>query len=270
MHLTTYLLVTVVVGLTEGTPILDLLGRANKSPAPDIVRGKYVCGDGDDDTGFSNKAIYTFTGNRLPAGLSASTYNVGGNRVFKESNVVVRNGFLELRVPGGQKAMPYTCGQIVTDVDNIVSASVRTTAILTENPGTINGMFFYGDDSQETDIEWVSDPTSGCNNGVRKLWFTNQDSNGDRKLTSNPVTPPANPTSSEHEYRIDWTPGLTVFFVDGKERWRTTSDAPNIPGPWMWNNWTNGNKGWSVGPPINDSVFKIRKIEMYYNTAKAK
>lgn len=131
-------------------------------------------------------------------------------------------------------------------------------------------MFFYGDDSQETDIEWISDINSGSNNGYRWLWFTNQDSNGDRKLTSKAVNPPANPTTTEHEYRIDWTPGLTVFFVDGVEIWRTTSDTPNIPGPWMWNNWTNGNKGWSVGPPLKESIFKIKKIDMYYNTASSK
>ncbi|CAG9988796.1 unnamed protein product [Clonostachys byssicola] len=35
-------------------------------------------------------------------------------------------------------------------------ANVRTVAILTETPSVCNGMFFYKSDSQETDIEWLS------------------------------------------------------------------------------------------------------------------
>lgn len=143
MHLLSYLLATLVIGSTEAKPLLELLKRTpGTSPAPSIVKGKYVCNDGDDTTGFSKRATYTFTGTKLPTGLSASTYNVGGNRVFSTSNVVIKNGYLELHVPGGQTAMPYSCGQIVTDVNNIVSASVRTTAILTDIAGTINGKGF--------------------------------------------------------------------------------------------------------------------------------
>lgn len=128
-------------------------------------------------------------------------------------------------------------------------------------------MFFYKSDTQETDIEWLSDPQSQSNAGTRKLWFTNQDANGDGHSTYNAVTPPSNPTSTEHEYRIDWTAGLVQFFVDGVKLWETNHDVPSVSGPWVWNNWANGDKGWSAGPPAQDAIFKIKKIDMYYNTA---
>lgn len=128
-------------------------------------------------------------------------------------------------------------------------------------------MFFYYDDTQESDIEWLSDRHSGANGGVRQIWFTNQDANGDGEATEQGVNPPANATSSEHEYRIDWTPNLVQFFIDGQEAWKTTSDVPSVPGPWLWNNWSNGDHAWSAGPPAKDAVFKIKKIEMYYDTA---
>lgn len=69
-----------------------------------------------------------------------------------------------------------------------------------------------------------------------------------------------------HEYRIDWTAGFTAFFVDGVLKQKYTTNVPSQPGTWLWNNWANGDKGWSVGPPKKDSVLKIQKIEMFYNT----
>lgn len=76
-------------------------------------------------------------------------------------------------------------------------------------------MFFYKSDSQETDIEWLSDKNSLSNQGTRKLWFTNQDANFDGRKAYKAVTPPANPTQTEHEYRLDWTQGLVQWYVDG-------------------------------------------------------
>lgn len=128
-------------------------------------------------------------------------------------------------------------------------------------------MFFYKSDTQESDIEWLSDAQSESNQGTRQLWFTNQDENGDGKPTDTAVPPPSDATSAEHEYRIDWTEGLVQFFVDGVQQWQTDQDVPNVPGSWIWNNWSNGDKGWSAGPPQSDAVFKIKQIDMYYNTA---
>lgn len=128
-------------------------------------------------------------------------------------------------------------------------------------------MFFYKSDTQETDIEWLSDPQSQSNQGKTQVWFTNQDENGDGQSTHNHVDPPAAATSTEHEYRIDWTEGNVAFFIDGVQQWQTSEDVPNVPGPWIWNNWSNGDKGWSAGPPAADAVFKIKEIQMYYNTA---
>jgi beta-glucanase (GH16 family) len=97
--------------------------------------------------------------------------------------------------------------------------------------------------------------------------FTNQDANGDGSSTYNGITPPADATSAEHEYRLDWTEGLVEWYVDGVKVWETTEDVPSVSGPWVFNNWANGDIGWSAGPPAVDAVFKIRSIDMYYNTA---
>jgi beta-glucanase (GH16 family) len=233
-----------------------------RSPEPEYRDGKYLV---DRQNGFNNRLTVDFRSGSIPSTLQVSNYAVNGDRGFVSRNAVVRNGYLELINTGGT-AKPYAGGEIVTAIKNIKYASVRTVAILTETPGVCNGMFFYQSDSQETDIEWLSDANSLSNGGTRKLWLTNQDTDGNGK-TYLAINPPANPTTTEHEYRLDWTEGRVKWFVDGAQVWETTSDVPTVPGPWVWNNWSNGDRGWSAGPPSQDAVFKIRSIDMYYNTA---
>ena len=56
-----------------------------------------------------------------------------------------------------------------------------------------------------------------------------------------------------------------MFFLDGLLQQTFTTNVPSKAGPWVWNNWSNGDEGWSCGPPIRDTVFKIQSIEMYYD-----
>ncbi|KAH7313605.1 concanavalin A-like lectin/glucanase domain-containing protein [Stachybotrys elegans] len=257
-----FLVVSLAAGLAVSASVPTVLKR---SPAAEVENGKYIV---DRQAEFDNYASWTFQGNSLPEGLYASNYPISdGTRVFVPENAIVRNGYLDLLVNGGQTAMPYTCGEVVTVANNIRYASVRTVAILTEPAGVCNGMFFYESDAQETDIEWLSDANSLSNGGTRRLWLTNQDANQDGSSTSNTVSPPADATTAEHEYRLDWTEGRVRWFVDGVQVWETTEDVPSVPGPWVFNNWSNGDPGWSVGPPAVDAIFRIRSIEMYYNTA---
>jgi len=94
---------------------------------------------------FTNFANYTFGNldNTLPAGLVASDDTTVGDlpysQVYQASNVVVRDGFMQLMVPGGQTAAPYSSAQVMTDETDIMYASVRTTAILASPAGTVNG-----------------------------------------------------------------------------------------------------------------------------------
>ncbi|KAK2026946.1 concanavalin A-like lectin/glucanase [Colletotrichum zoysiae] len=235
-----------------------------RSPQPTVTNGQYVVGG----YSYANRAIFDFAGRTtLPDGLYASTWPIGDTHKFDASNVVVGGGYLNLKVPGGQAAKPYSCAEVSTTFDNIKYASVRTVAIFSEPAGVCNGIFFYESDTQETDIEWLSDKASLSNQGTRQVWLTNQDADGNGVKTYNTTLPPANPTTTEHEYRLDWTPGRVRWFVDGVEKFTTTSDVPSVAGPWVFNNWSNGDKGWSAGPPASQADFKIKDVYMYYNTA---
>lgn len=238
---------------------------------------------------------FTFPGSTLPAGLYASTYKVGKAGAplahkFDAENVKVRNGFLELVVPGGQQGKSTISSAEVETTFTALYGSVRTWAVLTETPGVCNGtscsslshhsyvpkfdvsigLFFYKSDSQESDIEWISDPQSHSNldspTGHRMMQYTNQalDGNPD-DATMFYGAAPSDATSAVHEYRLDWQPGSTSFYVDGVLQRRIKKNVPDQPAAWIINNWVNGDPYWTRGPPKVDAVLKIQKIVIAYN-----
>ena len=224
---------------------------------------------------FTEHVLYTFASPNLPSGLVVSngqppivTPGAPYSRVMTSSSVSIDSPYLQLVVPGGQSQSPIRGGEVSTSFANILYASVRTRAIFSPEKGVCHGLFFYKSDSQETDIEYLTDPASTSNpgNGEVPLQLTNQATDGVQQDESHTTAPaPSTATTQEHEYRVDWTPGKTVFLVDGVVVQTFTQNVPNQAGSWLWNNWSNGDKGWSVGPPAQDSILKIRSIEMFYN-----
>jgi hypothetical protein len=107
-----------------------------RSPEPTFENGVYVVSS---DAQFSNYVKFTFDGNKLPEGLFAADWRIDDNWSVNAENVAVKDGYLQLKVPGGQQK-PYKCAQVDTTVTNILYASVRTVAILTKTPGVCNGM----------------------------------------------------------------------------------------------------------------------------------
>lgn len=102
-------------------------------------------------------------------------------------------------------------------------------------------MFFYKSDSQEADIEWISDPQSLSNldspNGTRALQYTNQAVKAGSKSTEFYGEAPNDATSAVHEYRLDWTVTSTKFYLDGVLQRTMTKNVPSEAGSWVWNNW---------------------------------
>lgn len=182
----------------------------------------------------------TFPGTTLPSTLQADGYPIDANYGYSKSLVSVAGGYLQLKVPGGQTTKPYQCAQVDTTVSDILYASVRTTAIFATPAGTVNGNFFYWNDTQEIDIEYVTDPNSQSNldnkqstGSAKPLMYTNQ------LHTFAPRASPSDAQTNAHEYRIDWVKGKTTFYLDGVLQNTTfTTDVPTHAGSWIWNNWS--------------------------------
>ena len=138
---------------------------------------------------------------------------------------------------------PISCAEIETVDCNIKYASVRTWAVFSKIPGTCHGLFYYKDDNDEIDIEYLTESASAANNGNSSpipIWYSNQPLVAGNEPTQDSVVPPSDPTEAVHEYRFDWTPYSTAFYFDGIRQTVLTSDVPSKPGHIIWNNWANG------------------------------
>ncbi|KAL0942754.1 uncharacterized protein CTRU02_200640 [Colletotrichum truncatum] len=228
----------------------------------------------DNQYKFSSRSYWDFskiTDGKLPAGLKISDYPVDGYE-YVPQNVAIGDGFLQLKVNKGT----FKSGEVTT-LRKVKYASVRTVAVLSNTVGVCNGMFFYQSDTQEADIEFLTNPNSDSNvdaaqaaghrKGTRYIWLSNQAARHGSLKTTYPIPVPATATSAEHEYRLDWIPGMTRFFIDGVQVWNSSRNVPSVAGVWVFNNWSDGDKSWSAGPPGQDAIFKIREIDMYFNAA---
>lgn len=102
-------------------------------------------------------------------------------------------------------------------------------------------MFFYHSDSQEVEIEWISDANStsnqNTNNGTRVMQYTNQGPHGTADSSEVNGMAADNATEAVHEYRIDWVNGASTFFLDGVFQYELETNVPTTAGNWIWNNW---------------------------------
>ncbi|KAF2157973.1 glycoside hydrolase family 16 protein [Myriangium duriaei CBS 260.36] len=195
----------------------------------------------------------------VPAGAAPYSHS------FCKDNVQFNRGdSLSLLVPGTQ-APPganIPSAEIATPYDDILYGSVRVVAKSSSVPGTCEGFFFYQSDAQETDIEILT-------HDQQNLWVTNQPTQpaavtGKVRTTAQlPVG--GNSTDGYHEYRTDWLPGQTNFYIDGVLRRVFTQNVADKPSAFVVNNWSNGDPEWSAGPPRETSELRIRSIVGYFN-----
>ena len=79
---------------------------------------------------------------------------------------------------------------------------------------------------------------------------------------------PFDPTTSFHEYRIDYLPGRVFFYADGALLAAMDGPAvPSSPGHLILQHWSNGNPRWSGGPPAEDAALVVRSVKAYFNSS---
>ena len=129
-------------------------------------------------------------------------------------------------------------------------------------------------DTQEIDLEFLSAQFNKDNGSFPvNLVLQSSESNDagfDASKTDyfRRVDLPFNPTTDFHEYRFDFLPEEVIFYADGKELARMSGDAvPTSPGHLLLSHWSNGNPGWSDGPPTKDATTTISYVKAYYNSS---
>jgi beta-glucanase (GH16 family) len=85
------------------------------------------------------------------------------------------------------------------------------------------------------------------------------------------VNLPFDPTTSYHEYRIDYVPGSIVFYADTEVLTRfDASTIPFSPGHLIVTHWSNGNILWSAGPPVKNAILSVGYVKAYFNSSLPK
>ena len=79
---------------------------------------------------------------------------------------------------------------------------------------------------------------------------------------------PYQPDEGFHEYRFDWTPDAVMFYADGVHLRTMTQNVPKSPGHITLSHWSNGDPGWSAGPPATDAILTIQYLKGYFNSSE--
>ena len=122
--------------------LLSLCSLALAAP----VSNSDVCTRDEDSMAaeFPASKTWDFTGlNAVPSDLWISTDFIGKgdaplNHKFDQKNVVVKDGFLQLIIPGGQTGETISTAEVATHF-KLRYGSVTTYAILTDVAGSCNG-----------------------------------------------------------------------------------------------------------------------------------
>ncbi|OAQ70084.1 xylanase 3 [Pochonia chlamydosporia 170] len=167
-----------------------------------------------------------------------------------------------------------TAAQFQSQSSNYQYLSLRLLARTVGEPGGVSAFFTYRDagklaDIQEADLEVVTQ-------GPRKnVHCTNQPSyteNGATKpdVTRNATLPRGLGWSDWAVYRLDWTPGASVWYVDGEMIANITFQVPRDAAGINFNSWGDGGS-WSGNMSVGaESSLQIQWIEMVFNTTDSK
>ncbi|KAM0349301.1 hypothetical protein ACHAPU_003710 [Fusarium lateritium] len=154
--------------------------------------------------------------------------------------------------------------------------SFRAGIKLTGTKGTCAAFFWYFNDTQEIDMEFLSrefDRRKGIypvNLVVQSKKSLEAGYDASKTGTYKRVNLDFDPTDAFHEYRFDYILGRVLFYADGKILAQMGGDdMPSAGGHLILQHWSNGNSLWSGGPPEKDAVITVSYVKAYFNSSNS-
>lgn len=130
----------------------------------------------------------------------------------------------------------------------------------------------YFNDSQEIDMELLSSQFSRVNNTFL-INLVHQSPQSAAQGFSNVgkdymiVPLPFDPTAGFGEFRIDYLPEKIFYYFNGQVLAVMNSTVSPQPGHLILTQWSNGDPGWSAGPPVEPAILSIGYIKAYFNSS---
>lgn len=177
---------------------------------------------------------------------------------------------LELWVRGDHSHGYVNGSEIVSVRDDILLGSFRVGMKLSNSSGTCGAFFFYYNNSQEIDMEFLSHEFNSSGGAVNLVLQSPESvahgNDAAGTSTYKVARLPFEPDNMFHEYRFDWTADRVAFYVDGGFLWEMTEQIPTEGGGIFFNHWSNGDPNWSAGPPDADTVMTLSYVKGYFNS----
>lgn len=216
---------------------------------------------------------------RGPFGKNASISNVVANPLKSQydwagDGVNGGDAGLQLFVRGGvpQDGL-IPMAELATARIDMLYGSFRAGMKVTGTPGTCGAFFWYLNDTQEIDMEFLSSEFNATSQPVNLVLQSpeSEEAGFNAANTGTFQVHQLNFTPSEgfHEYRFDWSPNAVDFYADGVLLDTMTSAVPTAPGHITLSHWSNGDPNWSAGPPTEDAILTVEYLKGYFNSSDA-
>ncbi|KAL8857395.1 MAG: hypothetical protein Q9178_006022 [Gyalolechia marmorata] len=175
---------------------------------------------------------------------------------------------LQIRVTAGEpRGGAVKTGEVASARRDMLYGSFRAGLKYTGQNGTCGAFFFYYNDSQEIDFELLSKLYQDPAKAASLLLIIHAGPEVPKNDLFRPTPVDFRPADGYHEYRFDWTPERVRYYADGKFLWESTRGVPNHPGGLTLSHWSNGDPGWSAGPPAKDADMQFSYIKAYFNSS---
>ncbi|CAL3969131.1 unnamed protein product [Diplocarpon coronariae] len=180
---------------------------------------------------------------------------------------------LQLSVQAGVTPDGFTsCAQMNSVRDDMLWGSYRALLKLPSVSGTCSAFFWYFNDSQEIDMEILSSQFHKDNNTflINLVHQSPQSASQGFSVIGKDYQVadlPFDPASGFHEYRIDYLPGQIIFYGDGQVIGSMNSTVSPQPGHLILTHWSNGDQGWSGGPPVEEAVLSVAYVQAFFNSS---
>jgi beta-glucanase (GH16 family) len=132
--------------------------------------------------------------------------------------------------------------------------------------GAIAAFFTYHNDTAESDIEI---PTGGTSNELHCSNQPTTDPDTDVPIqgsTYNVSMADHLPTSAWNNYRLDWVPERSAWYVNGAQSADTKVNVPNAESMIILNLWSNGGNFSGRMDEGEEAWFDIQWVELLFNT----